>query len=54
LTKVAPHQEAVTGIYLASMAKPTGAIHKFESKADAQAAYMRGEINLSTPVEIKK
>jgi DNA-directed RNA polymerase subunit beta len=54
LTKAAPHQEAVTGVYLASMAKPTGAIHRFENKADAQAAYMRGEINLSTPVEIKK
>jgi DNA-directed RNA polymerase beta subunit len=54
LTKAAPHQEAVSGIYLASSAKPTGAIHKFETKADAQAAYMRGEISLNTPVDIKR
>jgi len=54
LTKAAPHQESAVGIYLASSAKPSGAVQRFENKADAQAAYMRGEINLSTPVEIKK
>lgn len=56
LTRAAPHQEAATGIYLASVSgsKLSGQVRHFNSKAEAMAAYTRGEINLSTPVEIKK
>ena len=53
LTKAAPQQEAVTGLYLATSAKAKGATKTFASKAEAMAAYNRGEIDLSTPVEIK-
>jgi hypothetical protein len=53
LTRSAPHQEAVQGIYIASSAKPSGQVRQFNSKAEAMAAYMKGEINLSTPVQIK-
>lgn len=54
LTKAAPQQEAVLGVYMASGAKPTGAAKTFETQGDAMAAYHRGEISLSTPVNIKK
>lgn len=54
LTKAAPHQESVTGLYLATSAKDKGPIRKFSSKAEAMAAYNRGEITLGTPVEIKE
>jgi len=54
LTKAAPQQEAVTGIYMATSAKPKGAKRIFKSKAEAMAAYNRGDITLETPVEIKK
>lgn len=54
LTKAAPQQEAVTGIYMATSAKPKGKKRIFKSKADAMAAYNRGEISLSTPVEVRK
>ena len=54
LTKAAPQQEAVTGIYMATSAKPKGKKRIFKSKAEAMAAYNRGDIDLSTPVEIKK
>jgi DNA-directed RNA polymerase beta subunit len=54
LTKAAPQQEAVTGIYAATSAKPKGEKRVFDTKAEAMAAYNRGEISLSTPVEIRK
>lgn len=54
LTKAAPQQESVVGIYAATGAKPSGKKRVFKSKADAMAAYNRGEISLSTPVEIRK
>ena len=54
LTKAAPQQEAVTGIYMATSAKPKGKKRTFKSKAEAMAAYNRGDIDLTTPVEIKK
>jgi hypothetical protein len=54
LTKSAPIQESIAGVYLASSAKAQGPVKKFNSKADAIAAYHRGEITLNTPVEIKR
>jgi len=54
LSKAAPQQEAVTGIYMATSAQPKGKKRIFKNKAEAMAAYNRGEIDLSTPVEIKK
>jgi DNA-directed RNA polymerase beta' subunit len=48
---IRPQHEAVIGAYLATQA-PKGAIKKFKNKADAMAAYYRGEISMSTPVEI--
>ena len=53
LTKAAPQQEAIMGVYQATSAKPTGKARVFASKADAMAAYHRGEIGLGTPVTIK-
>lgn len=54
LTKAAPQQEAVMGVYLATKDKQKGAARVFDTKADAVAAYHRGEIGLNTPVTIKK
>lgn len=54
LSKAAPDQEAITGIYMATSAKSKGKKHVFKNKAEAMGAYNRGEISLSTPVEIKK
>jgi DNA-directed RNA polymerase beta subunit len=51
---VAPDQEAVLGLYQASIAKASGKKKTFKSKKDAIAAYHRGDITLGTPVEIKK
>lgn len=51
---VAPEQESVLGLYQASTPKPKGKKRTFKSKADAIAAYHRGEISLDTPVEVKK
>ena len=53
-TTVAPQHEAVAALYDATKFKPKGPSKKFKTKGDAMAAYHRGEINLSTPVEIKK
>lgn len=53
LTKAAPDQEAVMGVYQATSAKPTGHTRSFNTKADAMAAYHRGEISLGTPVDIR-
>lgn len=52
LTKAAPQQEAVSGIYRATKTTARGKVQKFKTKADAMAAYNRGEITLDTPVEI--
>lgn len=51
---VAPAMEAVLGIHLATKApvKPDGKVHRFKSKADAMAAYKRGELSLQDKVEI--
>ena len=51
-TLVVPQHEAISGIYRATSQKPKGPTKKFKNKADAMAAYQRGEIALSTPVEI--
>lgn len=53
LTKAAPQQEAIMGVYQATGAKPTGKARKFANRADALAAYHQGEIGLGTPVSIK-
>lgn len=47
-----PQHEAIIGTYLATAKGPMGAKRKFKTKADAMAAYRRGEITLQTPVEI--
>lgn len=47
-----PQHEAIIGTYLATHQAPKGAKKKFKTKADAMAAYRRGEITLETPVEI--
>lgn len=47
-----PQHEAIIGAYLATNQAPKGAKKKFKTKADAMAAYRRGEITLETPVEI--
>lgn len=49
---VFPDHESIIGAYLATMGKATGAKKKFKDKAEAMAAYKRGEISLETPVEI--
>lgn len=54
LTKAAPQQEAVMGVFQATAAKPTGKVQTFNTKADAMAAYHSGKIGLGTPVTIKK
>ena len=54
LSKAAPQQEAILGIYKATSAKAQGSTKIFETKGDALAAYHRGEISLSTPVTIKR
>jgi DNA-directed RNA polymerase beta' subunit len=51
---IAPTMEAVLGMHLATMApKPGGKVHHYKTKADAMAAYHRGEITLQDHVEIK-
>lgn len=47
-----PQHEAIIGTYLATSQAPKGAVKKFKTKADAMAAYKRGEITLETPIEI--
>jgi len=47
-----PQHEAIIGSYLATAKGPKGAARKFKTKADAMAAYKRGEITLETPVTI--
>lgn len=51
---VAPAMEAVLGVHLATKlpARPDGKVHKFKTKADALAAYKRGELSLQDKVEI--
>jgi len=51
---VAPRMEAMLGVHLASKAEGSanGKTHKFKTKADAYAAYKRGEITLNTKVEV--
>lgn len=54
LTKAAPQQEAVLGIYKATSGKASGKAQTFETKGDALDAYHRGDITLNTPVTIKR
>lgn len=50
---VAPAMEAVLGVALASKDKtPDGKVHKYKTKADAMAAYKRGDITLQDQVVI--
>lgn len=49
---VFPQHEAIIGAYLATHRPAKGSVKKFASKADASAAYRRGEIGLDTPIEI--
>lgn len=51
---IKPAMEAVLGLNLATAASgKTGRVHTFKTKADAMAAYHRGEITLQDHVEIK-
>lgn len=52
-TLVAPIQESIVGLFHATSLPAKGAKKTFKTKADALAAYHRGEIGLDTPVEIK-
>lgn len=47
-----PQHEAIIGTYLATKKPAAGDVKHFKTKADAIAAYKRGEITLQTPVEI--
>ena len=51
---VAPTMEAVLGIALASKDphKPDGKVHHFKTRADAMAAYKKGELSLQDHVKI--
>lgn len=51
---VAPRMEAMLGVHMASKAEASanGKTHHFKTKADALAAYKRGEITLSSKVEV--
>ena len=51
---VAPRMEAMLGVHLATKAEGSvnAKTHHFKTKADAYAAYKRGEITLSTKVEV--
>ena len=53
---VAPRMEAMLGVHLASKAEGStnAKTHSFKTKADAYAAYKRGEISLNTKVEVGK
>lgn len=53
-TMVVPQHESVLGVYRATSLTPKGPTRKFKNKADALAAYHRGEIGLDTPVQIGK
>lgn len=48
-----PQHEAILGTYLATATKEPGRAKTFKSKADAMAAYKRGDITMNTPVNIK-
>lgn len=50
---VAPTMEAVLGVHLASQPATGKKLHTYKSQAEAVAAWKRGEINISDPVEIK-
>lgn len=52
LTKSVPQQEAILGLYLATKPEKRNPV-EFKTKADALAAFQRGEININTPVRIK-
>lgn len=49
---VFPAHEAIIGTYLATKDVDKGPVQKFKTTADAMAAYTRGDIKMSTPVEI--
>lgn len=49
---VFPQHEAILGTYLASTKSGKGPVKKFKNKAEAMAAYTRGEIDADTRVKI--
>lgn len=49
---VFPAHEALIGTYLATKDAPSGPVKTFKTKADAIAAYKRGEIKINTRVKI--
>ncbi len=49
---VFPQHEAILGAYLATAKKDQGVAKRFKTKAEAMAAYHRGEISMTTPVKI--
>jgi DNA-directed RNA polymerase subunit beta' len=51
---VSPRMEAMLGVHLASKAEasPNAKTFSFKNKADAYAAYKRGEISLNSKVEV--
>lgn len=49
--QVFPQHEAIIGVYAAT-ANKTGTVRKFKTKAEAMAAYKRGDITMNTPVKI--
>ena len=51
-TTVTPQHEATAALYRATSAKAEGKMRKFKTRTDAMEAYHKGEITLSTPVEI--
>jgi hypothetical protein len=44
----------VLGVHIATAKKSDGKVHKFKTKADAMAAYKKGELNINDLVEISK
>lgn len=50
--QVFPQHEAIIGVYAATANKDKGRARRFKTKADAMAAYRKGEISLKTPITI--
>lgn len=51
---VAPDMEAVIGLHRATQPMTNKETKNFDSRGDALAAYHRGEINLSDPIDVKE
>jgi DNA-directed RNA polymerase beta subunit len=48
-----PKQEAMAGLYKATLGSPSGKVHKFKTTRDALAAYRRGALKTTDNVEIE-